>query len=65
MREQADPIRARLAASGHDAFVADLDSPEATRYRVRVGSYESRDEARRAAERLSATERLATYVTLR
>ena len=65
VREQADAIRARLAASGHDAFVADLDSPEATRYRVRVGSYESRDEARRAAERLSATERLATYVTLR
>jgi len=65
LREQADAIRARLAAAGHDAFVADLDSPEATRYRVRVGSYGSRDEARRAAERLSATERMPTYVTLR
>src|SRR2546426_1023081 len=51
LREQAEAIRARLAAAGHDAFVADLDSPVATRYRVRVGSYGSRDEARRAAER--------------
>ena len=65
LREQAEAIRARLAAAGHDAFVADLDSPVATRYRVRVGSYGSRDEARRAAERLTATERLATYVTIR
>jgi cell division protein FtsN len=64
-REQAEAIRARLAAAGHDAFVADLDSPAATRYRVRIGSYPSRDEARRAAERLTATERLSTYVTVR
>ena len=64
-REQAEAIRARLAAAGHDAFVADLDAPAATRFRVRIGSYASRDEARRAAERLTATERLSTYVTLR
>lgn len=64
-REQAEAIRARLAAAGHDAFVAELDGPAATRFRVRIGSYPSRDEARRAAERLTATERLSTYVTLR
>lgn len=64
-REQAEAIRARLAAAGHDAFVAELDGPAATRFRVRIGSYSSRDEARRAAERLTATERLSTYVTLR
>ena len=64
-REQAEAIRARLAAAGHDAFVADLDAPAATRFRVRIGSYATRDEARRAAERLTATERLSTYVTLR
>src|SRR5439155_25129861 len=33
-REQAEAIRARLAAAGHDAFVADLDAPAATRFRV-------------------------------
>ncbi len=65
LREQAEAIRARLAASGHDAFIVDFDSSAATRYRVRVGSYASRDEARLAAERLTATERLPTYVTSR
>src|SRR5262249_7962055 len=64
-REQAEAIRARPAAAGHDGFVADLDAPAATRFRVRIGSYATRDEARRAAERLTATERLSTYVTLR
>src|SRR2546427_673226 len=54
-----------IAPAGLEAFVADADARAATRFRVRIGSYASRDEARRAAERLTATERLSTYVTLR
>jgi len=65
VREQAEAVRARLAAAGHDAFVADIDGSGTARYRVRVGNYASRDDARRASERLSATERLSTYVTVR
>jgi len=64
-RDQAEAVRARLAAAGHDAFIADIDGAATTWYRVRVGAYGSRDEALRAAERLTATGRFATYVTVR
>jgi DedD protein len=64
-RDEAEAVRARLAAAGHDAFIADLDGAATTWYRVRVGAYGSRDEALRAAERLTANGRFATYVTVR
>ena len=63
-RAAADALRARLAASGHDAYVAEGEPPGA-RYRVRVGAYATRDEARLAARRLALERQIATYVTPR
>src|SRR5206468_11255230 len=37
-REPAEALRARLAAVGHDAYVAEIDASGSVRYRVRVGS---------------------------
>lgn len=63
-REPADALRARLAAAGFDAYVAENQGGPGARYRVRVGSYATRDEARRVVERLGA-QRLSAYVTTR
>jgi len=60
-RDQADAMRAKLAAAGHEAYVMEADGVPGARFRVRVGSFATRDEARQAAQRISAT----TYVTLR
>lgn len=65
VRAQADALRTTLAAAGYDAYVTEAEGPSGTRYRVRVGSFASRDDASRAAERLGAERKLATYVTTR
>ena len=63
-RRQADEARQQLAASGLDAYVVTLAAQDgAARYRVRVGTYRSRDEAVGAAERLRAQRSLTTFVT--
>lgn len=64
-RGPADAMRATLAAAGWDAYLAEIEGPDVVRYRVRVGSYTNRDEARQAAQRLSRERRSATYVTVR
>jgi cell division septation protein DedD len=64
-REQAEAIRSKLAAAGHDAYIAEAEGSAGARYRVRAGAFGSRDEARRAAERVGAVLRLPTYVTIR
>jgi cell division protein FtsN len=63
-RRQADESRQQLAAAGLDAYVVALGAQEGVaRYRVRVGTYRSREEAAAAAERLRAQRSLTTFVT--
>jgi cell division protein FtsN len=65
-REPAEALRARLAAAGHDAYVAEIDGSGAVRYRVRVGSFATREAAQQAADRIVAGERkLSAFVTAR
>ena len=65
-REPAEALRARLAAAGHDAYVAEIDSAGSARYRVRIGSFATREAARLAADKIVAGERsLSAFVTAR
>jgi cell division protein FtsN len=65
-RRQAEESRQQLAGAGLDAYVVTLAAQEGVaRYRVRVGTYRSREEAATAAERLRAQRSLATFVTLK
>ncbi len=63
-REPAEALRARLAAAGHDAYVAEVDGA-AVRFRVRVGAYATRAAAQEVAARLAAGRAFSTYVTAR
>jgi cell division protein FtsN len=65
-REPAEALRARLIAAGHDAYVAEIDAAGSVRYRVRVGSFATREAAQRAADKIVAGERtLSAFVTAR
>ena len=64
-RSQADALRARLAAGGEPAYVSEIEADGATQYRVRVGSFATREAARESAARLAGERQLATYVTTR
>jgi cell division protein FtsN len=64
-RAQAEALRARLHAAGHDAYVASGETGGSTRYRVRVGTYATMEEARQAAVRLGSEAQVATFVTTR
>ena len=65
VRAQAEALRARLASAGHDAYIAEGESGGVTRYRVRIGAYDTAEEARQAAVRIGAQAQVATYVTTR
>ena len=65
VRAQAEALRARLAAAGHEAYVAEGDAGGITRYRVRIGAFTTMEEARQAAVRLESQAQVATYVTTR
>lgn len=64
-RSQADALRARLAVGGQQAYVSEIEADGAMQYRVRVGSFTTREAAREAATRLASERQLATYVTTR
>lgn len=63
-RAQAEALRGRLAAAGDDAYLVEPEAAAAP-WRVRVGAYDSREAASRAAERLAAERRVPTFVTAR
>jgi DedD protein len=63
-RKQAEAMRQQLAASGLEAYVATLAEGHA-RFRVRVGTFKSREEAAAAAERLRSARSLSVFVTLK
>ena len=64
-RFQADALRARLATDGQQVYVSEVEADGSTQYRVRVGSYTTREAAREAALRLAGERQLSTYVTTR
>ncbi len=52
----------RLVSRGHQATVEAVPGPKGTLYRVRVGPYRTREEASRAAERLSREEKVKAWI---
>jgi cell division protein FtsN len=64
-RSQAEALRARLAQGGQEVHVTEIEAGGITQYRVRVGSFATREAAREAAARLGGERQLATYVTTR
>jgi cell division protein FtsN len=64
-REPADALRAKLAATGYEAYVVQVDTPGSARYRVRVGSFGTRESAQQIAERIVGERSLPAFVTSR
>jgi cell division protein FtsN len=64
-RAQADALARRLAARGVAASVSEATTDRGVRYRVRVGTYPSREAARDAATRVGSEWHLATFVAPR
>jgi len=62
-RAQAEALRARLAARGQDASLSESEVGGTMQYRVRVGTFATREAAQEAAGRLGSDHRLSTYVT--
>jgi len=63
--QQAAGVMKQLAAGGFDAQVAPTTSDGQVRYRVRLGSFRSKEEADRTAERVRLSRSLPTFVTTR
>jgi cell division protein FtsN len=64
-RSPAEALRSSLVAAGHDAYILETDAAGPARYRVRVGSFSTRQAAIDAATRLGSERQVATYVTTR
>jgi len=62
-KEPADAMRAKLAATGLEAYVAQIDVPNGVRFRVRVGSFATRAAAQEIADRIGRERALPAYVT--
>lgn len=62
---QAEAMRQALVKAGYNAYVSPSQGPDGARYRVRVGTYPTRDDAQAAARRLAAERRVTTFVTAR
>ena len=65
-RHQADGLRKQLADAGVDPHIVDVPGEDGRpRHKVRVGTFRTRADAARVAERVAAERRLPTYVTSR
>ena len=63
-RGQAESVRRPLAASGFDAYLTAVPVADGqTHYKVRMGSFKTREEAGRMAERVRQERSLAAFVT--
>jgi cell division protein FtsN len=63
-RRQAEDIRQQLAAAGLEAYVASVPAQDGqARFRVRVGTYRSREEAAAVAERIRAQRSVTAFAT--
>jgi DedD protein len=65
-RGQAESVRRPLAASGFDAYLAAVPAADGqTHYKVRMGSFKTREEAGQMAERVRQERSLTAFVTPR
>ena len=65
-RGLAEELKKSLRTGGYDAYLVQVASEDGkSRYRVRVGSYVSKVEAERVAERLRTERSLSPFVTLK
>lgn len=63
-RRQADDTRQQLVSAGLEAYVASVAAQDGQpRFRVRVGTYRSREEAAAAAERIRAQRSVTAFAT--
>ena len=61
---QAEAVRKQMASAGFDAYVTAVEAgPGEVRYKVRLGSFPSRQDAGRVAERVRTERSLAAFVT--
>jgi DedD protein len=65
-QKQADELRRQLASSGLEAYVANIAGQSGqAHFRVRIGTFKSREDAAAAADRLRAQRSLSAFVTLK
>jgi cell division protein FtsN len=63
-RDQAETVRKPLAAAGLDTYVTAVPADGGQmRYKVRVGSFKTREDATRMADRLRQERSLSAFVT--
>jgi DedD protein len=63
-RGQAESVRRQLAASGFDAYLTAVPTADGqTHYKVRMGSFKTREEAGQMAERVRQERSLTAFVT--
>ena len=61
---QADALQKQLKKSGFDAYVAPAAAADGqTNYRVRIGTFKSKAEAQRVADRMRGERSLAAFIT--
>jgi cell division protein FtsN len=65
-RGQAENVRRALAASGFDAYLVAAPAADGqTHYKVRMGSFKTREEAGQMVERVRRERSLTAFVTPR
>ena len=63
-RDQAESVRKPLAAAGYDAYLTTVTADDGQmRYKVRLGSFKTRDEAARLADRIRLERSPTAFVT--
>jgi DedD protein len=61
--DQAESVRGRLTKGGHKAYLSPVQVGGRTMYRVRIGPFDSRDQAQKVAEQVRKGYKLDTWVT--
>ena len=62
-KDQAERIRGQLVRGGQRAFLSPVEVSGRTMYRVRIGPFDSRNEAQKVAEQVRKGYKLDTWVT--
>lgn len=62
-KDQAERIRDRLVRGGQKAYLSPVQVANRTMYRVRIGPFETRDKANKAADQVRKGYKLDTWVT--
>lgn len=61
--DQAESVKGRLVKGGHNAYLSPVQVGGRTMYRVRIGPFDSRDQAQKVAEQVRKGYKLDTWVT--